>query len=372
MRQIGTVADVTNYIILTIASMRKTLKFNLLVFTALVAMLSCCSCGKDKGGDEGKKSEENPLCLVRFDKSGEEEFFNVAVRDSYRKNIYFVFRVNHYKDHSPLEYKDLWRVDWAYEGKYDSQSGTMNNILDKILTDGESESVFKDYGENLNVQGKTHIDTYDFTGGYHGDERIDLYDDCGVTFFMDGKPLEQSMLSASFGWTPCDEFSYTQHSSMHKTALKVDGKAQISDHHIVAIHSKETVFSDSGYVTRNSLTMKDAIDFYWYFGICCVGRAVADKGCNEDMKTVSFDASGGNQLEAVGKKEYRAWYDANSIEVHVKAELTEGGDDSMAKMFIWDNPNYAKYYRRYPAQSAHRTSDGEKFSSVMSVKFSTR
>ena len=185
--------------------------------------------------------------MVRFERNGSEEFFNVAVKDEYKKSVWYVFRLNHYCDHSESQYMDLWRVDWAYQGRFDPTTRVMTNELDKILTNGENESVFKDYGENLNVQGKTHIDTYDFTGGFHGDERIDLGDDHGVVFYVGDKDLSADNLTASFDWTICDDFRYVQKSSMHKTALKVNGQAQLSDHHVVAEHIKETIFENGGY-----------------------------------------------------------------------------------------------------------------------------
>jgi hypothetical protein len=349
------------------------MNFNLFLSIVLAGMITCCSCHKPDGGNGVVPEEEKEAsCMVSFERDGSSEFFNIALRDEFRKDIWFVFRLNHYINHSSLQYMDLWRIDWAYQGRFDEKTGTMENILDRIITDGESESVFKDYGENLNVQGQTHIDTYDFTGGYHGDERIDLDDRCGAVFYIDGEALAEDRMKETFGWVKCGSFHYVQKSTMHKTALKVDGKAVESDHHVVAEHVKTTVFGDSGYRTDNRLTMRDEIDFYWYLGICCVGRTVAEKGCSDDMKTVSFDASGVNRLEAVGKSEYRAWSDSNSIEVYVKSTLTEGGDDGKARMHIWDNRNYAKYYRRYPANGAYRTSDGEVFASTMTVKFTSR
>lgn len=347
------------------------MKTDFFLMLAVAAIFSCCSCHKNTVQDE-QNPYETAECMLKFEKDEAGEFFDVAVKDGYRKNIWYVFRLNHYCDHSELQYMDLWRIDWAYQGRFDTETRVMTKELDKILTNGENESVFKDYGENLAVQGQTHIDTYDFTGGYHGDERIDLGDGFGISFYVGDRELTAEELSEPFDWKVCDGFRYVQKSSMHKTALKVSGQPQLSDHHIVALHFKETVFENGGYHTVNRLTMKDAIDFYWYFGICCVGRNVAEKGCNEDMKTVSFDAAGGNKLEAIGKKEYHAWYDAHSIEVNVSSKLTEGGDDSLAKMHIWDNQNYAKYYRRYPAHGAHRTSEGETFASEMTVRFSSR
>ncbi len=349
------------------------MKINLLFAVVAASLMTCCACnkpsGEPDGGEPSKEDTKNYKCMVSFEKAGGKEFFKVAVKDEYRKDIWYVFRINHYKDHAPLQYMDLWRIDWAYRGRF--TDGTMTVDLDKILTSGESESVFKDYGEGLNTA--SHTDTYDFTGGYHGDERIDLSEGCGITFYIDDKALPESDYAESFGWIECEKFHYVQNSTMHKTALKIDGKAVESDHHIIAEHTKTTIFDNSGYRTENTLVMKDELDFYWYHGICCIGTCVAHKGCNEDMvPVVTFDQSGPNRLDEAGKCEYRAWNDNNGIEVHVKANLTEGQDDSKCRLFIWDNVNYAKYYRRNPSNGAYRTHDGERFSSVMEVRFSSR
>ena len=42
--------------------------------------------------------------MVRFEKDGTKEYFNVAVRDQYKDYIWYVFRINHYLDHSAMKY----------------------------------------------------------------------------------------------------------------------------------------------------------------------------------------------------------------------------------------------------------------------------
>ncbi len=343
----------------------------LLISILTATFITCCSCDVTPPAEVLKPDS----CMVSFTKTPTAEYFNVAVQDPYRTSIWYVFRINHYVDHSELNYMDLWRINWAYRGSF--ADGVMTNTLDQILTSGESESVFKDYGTGLGTG--NHIDTYDFTGGYHGDERIDLDPACGITFYIDDEPLSEERLSSSFDWVVCSKFHYVQKSNMHKTALKVDPdgdkvfEAQISDHHIVANHTKKTTFTVGGYKTENELIMQDALDFYWYHGICCIGTCVAQKGHNEDMyPVVTFDKSGPNRLNETGKREYTAWHPANEIEVKVSSTLTEGGDDSAARMFIWDTGNYAKYYRRNPGNNAYKTSVGEKFASIMDVRFSYR
>lgn len=118
---------------------------------AVFAVLAtCCSCHKNNVPEDVNPYEAAD-CMVRFERNGSEEFFNVAVKDEYKKSVWYVFRLNHYCDHSESQYMDLWRVDWAYQGRFDPTTRVMTNELDKILTNGENESVFKDYGENLNV-----------------------------------------------------------------------------------------------------------------------------------------------------------------------------------------------------------------------------
>ncbi len=312
----------------------------------------------------------SPACMVKFTKSGSTEYFNVAVRDKFNSSTWYVFRVNHYIDHSELNYMDLWRIDGCDRATY--SNGTMTTNLSGLLTTGESESVFKDYGTSISDK-TSGYDTYDFTGGFHGDERIDLASDCGITFYMDDKAVTGSKLGSSFGWTDCSKFHYVQKSNIHKTALKVNGAAQInSSHPVIAKHTKTTTFTAGGYCTENDFTMQAALDMYWYHGICCIGTCVAVEGTNEDYTpVVTFDQSGPNRLENKGKREYNAWNTTNKIDVRVTSTLTAGGDDSDCRMFVWDTKNYAKYYRRFPT-GVHKSVKGEVLSSVMDVRFSAR
>ncbi len=309
-------------------------------------------------------------CMVKFTKSGSTEYFNVAVRDKYNASTWYVFRLNHYVDHSELNYMDLWRIDGCDRATY--SNGTMATDLAGLLTTGESECVFKDYGTSQSDKINGY-DTYDFTGGFHGDERIDLASDCGVTFYIDGTALSSSKLSSSFDWTTCSKFHYVQKSNMHKTALKVNGAAQVnSSHPLVAKHTKTTTFTPGGYCTENTLTMQAVLDMYWYHGICCIGTCVAAEGTNEDYADiVTFTQSKENLLKQDGKKEYNAWNTTNKIDVRVTSEMTSGHDNAKCNMFVWDTANYAKYYRRFPT-GVHSSTKGEVLSSVMDVRFTAR
>lgn len=342
------------------------MKAKFLLAIMAIVFLTCCSCDKNHSNDISEEHEDNRL-MVRYEKGESSEFFNVAVPDEFKRDIYYVFRLRHYNDHGSSKYMDLWRIDWAYKGEWDAENSTMTNVLDKILTDGESESVLKDYGQKQ--ENGSYIDTYDFTGGFHGDERIDAEPGCGVTFYIDGEALTADRMETSFDWLECDAFHYVQTSTLHKTALKVDGLEEESDHHVIAGHNKTTVFGDGGYKTYNTLTMRDEIDFYWYFGICCVGTSVAEYGSHgDDVNMVHFDRQG-TELSSTETGGYHAWSNDNGIEVFVASAIHNEGLDEQSRMHVWDTDNYAKYYRRYPGQGPHTIAAGEEFSSTMSVKF---
>lgn len=341
------------------------MKAKLISVLISAVFFTCCACHKPESAPD--PAPESHDFLVRYEKNSSDEFFNIAVRDEIRPEIYFVFRLRHYNDHGNSKYMDLWRIDWAYKGEWDAENSTMTNVLDKILTDGESESVLKDYGQKQ--ENGSYMDTYDFTGGFHGDERIDAEPGCGVTFYIDGEALTAERMETSFDWRECDAFHYVQTSTMHKTALKVDGQEQESDHHVIAGHGKTTVFGDGGYRTYNTITMMDEIDFYWYFGICCIGTSVAYYGANADGQELKFNRSGETVLTNTVSGDYRAWSYYNGIEVCVSSKITDEEQERQSRMHIWDTVNYAKYYRRYPGSGPHRTSVGEEFSSEMSVSF---
>ena len=68
--------------------------FSLLVIAAL---FSCCACREPLPAAEGP----HPM-MIRFEKDGAEEYFNVAVRDSVVEDAFIVFRLSHYCDHGEL------------------------------------------------------------------------------------------------------------------------------------------------------------------------------------------------------------------------------------------------------------------------------
>ncbi len=327
---------------------------------AFVLFCSClCSCSGKEVPSNGKETEDLPEVMVKFISEGSKETFQVALQDETVPSKYFIVSLNHYKDLSEEKYMNLWRINGAVLALW--KDGNFTTIVDRLLTDGENECVIRDYSDESTMA--------DFTGGFHGDERIDIEEGCGVEFLADGKPVD---ISASFEWLPCSKFSYRQLSTLHKTGSKINGSFVASDHRKIAIHEKVTTFESSSYATRNSLTFSESLPMYWYCGICCVGHNLADRGCNEDMKMVTFDSSGDNKLDAEGKCEFYAWHDINGVEVFIQDHVLEGATDLQTRSFIWDTGNYAKYYKRFPSRGGYEVSAGESFVSEMIVKFAVR
>lgn len=333
-------------------------------FASLVSLCSCGGVSPDDNENTVDKSDCGPLAMVRFEKSGSSEVFYVALRDKISKSKYFVFSVNHYMNLSDEAYMNLWRLNGASLELYRQDDGNFVKLVDNLLTSGENESVFRDCSDESSMA--------DFTGGFHGDERIDLEDGCGVRFFIDDTEIDAARMARSFGWVECSSFRYEQISSMHKTGSLADGKFTASDHRAVAEHIKNTVFDNAGYHTVNRLTFRESLPIYWYCGICCVGHNLAAKGCNEDFVVETFDSSGANRLEGTGKNEFHAWHDVNGVEVNITDSMLGGGTDGQCRMFIWDTKAYAKYYRRIPANGSMQVDSGTVLEAEMDVRMNVR
>lgn len=330
----------------------------------LSVLCSCRGMEPDDAGENNAETGHGRTAMVRFEKTGSTEVFYVALQDRISKSKYFVFSVNHYINHGEEQYMDLWRLNGAQLEMYGKTDGAFTVMTGNLLTNGENESVFRDCSDESTMA--------DFTGGYHGDERIDMEEGCGVKFYIDDVEIAPEMLENSFGWVECDKFHYVQTSTMHKTGQKVNGKFVASDHRVVADHLKTTVFGDSGYNTVNRLVFREEMPIYWYCGICCVGHNLAEKGCNEDFNVEIFDCSGANRLDAVGKNEFHAWNDSNGVEVNITSRMLSGGDGQHCRMFIWDTKAYAKYYRRIPANGSMPVSSGTVLEAEMDVRMNVR
>lgn len=383
--------------------------------------------------EENDTSVVNPVCMVKFVKytgstgSSQRDYFDIAMRDKQNQNIYYVMRVVNINSvgmvSDPIVYSNQWRIILGYLARYNPTNGTMTTLYNAIITNGENECVWQDTSGRI----------VDFTGGAHGDERLDVDPDSFVTFFVDGVALTDAFRDATSDWIKCNEFSYLQRSTMHKTASRqanydtglsaatgdgvltidqttyhflIDGVDTgivaydtngmltstgglttsktgsntwaissvivLSDHAIVCDHWKHTIFTNCGYTTNNRLTYRVAVPLYWYHGISCLGKQVSNKGYNEKYIITDYTGSGKSPAPTtgVGNRQYWTWHTDNMLSAKVTSRLIKGGDDADCYMFIWDVPGYSKYYRRFPSQNGTITpAVNDTYESTMTVEF---
>lgn len=383
--------------------------------------------------EENDTSVVNPVCMVKFVKytggtgSTQRDYFDIAMRDKQNQNIYYVMRVVNINSvgmvSDPIVYSNQWRIIRGYLARYNPTNGTMTTLYNAIITNGENECVWQD------TSGKI----VDFTGGAHGDERLDVDPDSFVTFFVDGVALTDAFRDATSDWIKCNEFSYLQRSTMHKTASRqanydtglsaatgdgvltidqttyhflIDGVDTgivaydtngmltstnglttsktgsntwaissvivLSDHAIVCDHWKHTIFTNGGYTTNNRLTYRVAVPLYWYHGISCVGKQVSNKGYNEKYIITDYTGTGSSPAPTtgVGNRQYWTWHTDNMLSAKVTSRLIKGGDDADCYMFIRDTPGYSKYYRRFPSEYGTITpAVNDTYESTMTVEF---
>lgn len=383
--------------------------------------------------EENDTSVVNPVCMVKFVKytggtnSSQRDYFDIAMRDKQNQNIYYVMRVANINyvgmTSDPIFYSNQWRIVQGYLARYSPTNGAMTTLYNAIITVGESECVWQDTSGGI----------VDFTGGAHGDERLDVDPDSFVTFFIDGVALTDAFRDATSDWIRCNEFSYLQRSTMHKTASRqanydtglsaatgdgvltidqttyhflIDGVDTgivaydtngmltstdglttsktgsntwaissvivLSDHAIVCDHWKHTIFTNCGYTTNNRLTFRVAVPLFWYHGISCVGKQVSNKGYNEKYIITDYTGSGKSPAPTtgVGNRQYWAWHTDNMLSAKVTSRLIKGGDDASCYMFIWDTPGYSKYYRRFPSKNGTITPEvNDTYESTMTVEF---
>jgi hypothetical protein len=251
---------------------------------------------------------------------GGNEKFIAYVQNEANPKYYFGFEICHEIDASELVYANLYRLRDCYMYEFDGT--VMSNTGIRYLTAGESEFVYR-------TDGKA-----DFTGGFHGDEQL-----TEINFYLDGVRLTD--LVTPFALRECSEFSYIQKSTMHETAAT--GGIVNPAHPIEAIHHKYSIFSDSGFQTRNRVIWQAAVDIAICYGtLHTLGTDIGGKGQTDRYIIETFDESGGHRLD--GQYKYaHVWNEANEASAYVESEFDVF--DDTANQFIWDTATYNKYYR---------------------------
>lgn len=186
-----------------------------------------------------------------------------------KNNIYGEIDVSHEINHNDDIYVDYWRINDSY--LCTSEDGiSFERTGEKLLIGAENEMAVEFIGMG------------DYTGGWHGDERIDLDNNNYVTFIVDGIEYEIDDL-VKLGELRCETFEYRILSRLYASY------SYNSNHQSIAKHVKRTIFKGSKIETENyiemdfsntdieNLTMKTS-----FTGLFCVATPFALK-CVSDV-----------------------------------------------------------------------------------------
>ncbi len=270
------------------------------------------------------EEKSNKAYYVTYKTKGFEgrEKFTVYVRDTGNTAYYYGFEIAHELDTSALVNTDQFRLQRANIYRFNGVAMAATGL--KALANGESECVYRSK------------DAIDFTGGWHGDEKL-----VDVAFYMDEKLLSGEELSSSFTLRPCREFSYRQASKMFRTAR--EGETSKLKPVIEARHVKRSVFRNSGYESQNKISWElNGTIAIGYMSISCIATDIGEFCQSDTSEVYTLDRSGDRKISDVNHKAY-VWNITNGTSAFVKSEFNFNNDSAI--QFIWDVSNYSKYYR---------------------------
>lgn len=266
------------------------------------------------------------VLIFTYDATSPYFVFYSRVGDS---NKYFSFKIQLCVDTSEIVYLKEWRLIGGNYCEY--SNGAFSNLASTI-----------DNGEN---EFAIHIkDKKDFTGGVHGDERIDIDNSCFAKFFSDGVLI--SDLSESFVME-CNSFTYFQKSSLHETTD--DGTTPITNHPIIAYHLKRNIFENCGFSLHNTVVFDSTqIVNECFAGLMCVAKPAATYALLPAMILTS-ELTGTNDFINADEKSdaiIEMWNPTNDIKVSIEGRFEQGYSESDVTNFeIWDRTTDTKYYR---------------------------
>lgn len=269
-------------------------------------------------------------------------------------NIYFMLDLHHVVNNDELMYLNIWRL--RGEGqlcKY--ENGQFVNLNKNLLLGVENEFTMLFGG------------AADFTGGYHGDERIDT-DGSFCKFFVDGKELTPTQLSEDFT-IECSNFYMLSNATLHETTT--DGQTPVAGHPIIARHIKKTIFSDCGFTCENRvdfLANKEVITLFT--GLVCVHKDCALNAYTDDyiIRDVSTRAEVAINIYDSCKGKVCFYNNTTGLSCVVDSHAIGENDDNL-HIRLQDRANDSKYYR-YATNSGVRTvTAGDKYLSMVKAKW---
>lgn len=290
-----------------------------------------------------------------------EEWGKFKVYVKVERDNYILFNIEH--EVSEQQFKNLWRVKESYWCKYD---GRQMNTKFRVLTGGENEFVW--FSERPNVG--------EATGGFHGNERIDLDTASYIRFVADDKRIN---LSKNIELTPCSNFHYTQYSTMHQVGtgglIHQPEYTPVKNHPIECYHLKKTTFTNQGYSTHNKVIWTDnkpLVDRVFY-GIFCVDKNVSSKAYNVTPNihtdTITFVDDGEFKMHTINP-EIVLFNDKSGVSVRCNSKIIKGEEFNLITT-IWDHQIYHKYYSAIDNDKPIFPKKGEVWIMESSIKFST-
>ena len=275
-------------------------------------------------------------------------------------NIYFMLDLHHVINNDELVYLDIWRL--SGEGqlcKY--ENGQFVNLNKNLLLGVENEFTM-------------HFDgAADFTGGYHGDERIDTQGSF-VKFFIDGKELSSAELEADFV-KQCNSFYMLSNATLHETTT--DGETPVAGHPVVGRHIKKTIFGDCGFTCENrvdfdftaeSLASKDVNVLFT--GLVCVHKDCALNAYTDDyiIRDVSSGAEVAINIYDSCKGKVCFYNNTTGLSCVVDSHAIGENDDNLY-IRLQDRANDSKYYRYATNNGVRTVTTGDKYLSKVKAKW---
>lgn len=313
---------------------------------------SLISCALSKNSIQKNTDTKTPKFYYSYT-SKFPEHFDVYQRIS-GDSLFVHFKIYHQQ--STVRNDNLWRIVEGNLVRYDNSKMIP---FQQILTGGENEFVWKSERPNVG----------DFTGGFHGDERIDISPDSKVAFYANGKVLDTH---SDIPLTPCNSFYYHQFSTMHQSGTGAadtskPGYIAIPDNPIDCYHEKKTVFENNGFTTYNKVKWATEVPLnLCYFGIFCVNKEISATATNEDGVSAVFDEKGGTKLTS-NKQKIMMKNEKLGTSVICDSKIIALPFVPQLEVHIWDNQNYHKYYSAIKATSVK---PGDVWETVGCISFS--
>ena len=265
-------------------------------------------------------------------------------------NLWGRFDIGHENNHSDEPYVDYWRINESYLCiRNDDQ--TFTETASKLVVGAENEMALSFSGMG------------DFTGGYHGDERIDLDSGCYVTFIVDGQEYSITDL-VSLGTIECDEFSYREASQLFASY------SYNANHLPIAKHTKMTRFKNKGFVTTNYIGIDltgfdhDTIRIIQPFtGLFCIASAFASVAVSDigTEYTATHPVSTTTLAEEMNVYSLRAKTYKNNNSCEMDSKLLHTNIDAYKNppidVDMMDRQTDLKYYSYLPINTDVATGD---------------